>query len=171
MAIGGAYLWRQGEDDESVRVITGVQFPYPSGWTEQPLTPDDRNAGLVLRLEHGDPAASFLARTVIARLPEGLDMTELGAQTEAALAAEVEGFELVSTEIVTVGDYQGAEITYAQTDEDPAGHWVRMTIVPTENQTFYLTLRTAGEGPSSVRNDGRQMVEDFAAYVNSASNK
>ena len=53
----GLYFWLQDDGGESARVVTAVQFPYPNGWDEQPLTAADKNAGLVLSLERQRPGA------------------------------------------------------------------------------------------------------------------
>ncbi len=166
LVVGAFALSAGSSDQDTARVVTGVQFPYPAGWSEQALTEDDRNAGLVLRLERDTPDASFLARTVIARTPADLDINELAADTKAALATEIEGFQLVSSDVVEVAGRQAVEVTYQQTVDTPPGtHWVRMTIVPGENQTFYLTFRAAAADFDTVENDGQQIVQDFVAYI------
>lgn len=161
----GLYFWMRG-DGESVRVVTGVQFPYPEGWTEQPLTDADRKAGLLLKLDRQQPAASFLARTVIARLDPAVDVNKLTDDTVAALSAEIENFELVSKEVLPVGPYNAVRINYRQAGvEGAAGHQNLMVIVPTANQTFYLTLRAERGDFRRVEDEGLQIIEDFVAYV------
>jgi hypothetical protein len=169
--IAGVYVWRQGggEDQPAIRVITGVQFPYPAGWAEQPLSADDKKAGLVLRVERENPAASFLARTVVAPVVPELDVSKLASDTEAALKGQIEGFQSLSKEVVTIGGYQAAEITYRQANGKPSDDFtVRMTIIPTTNQTFYLTLRSPTDQFTGVNTDGHKMAEDFATYVRAA---
>ena len=160
-----------GDDEKSVRVVTGVQFPYPEGWTEQPLSQDDRNAGLLLKLGQEDPSASFLARTVIARLSPDFNSLELAGETEAALAAELDGFDLVSSDVELVGPYQAVLIEYQQpaVGEEPASQTL-LVILPGENQTFYLTVRADKRDFRGIKDDGLKIVSDFAAYVSASPN-
>jgi hypothetical protein len=160
-----------GDDEKSVRVVTGVQFPYPEGWTEQALSQDDRNAGLLLKLGQEDPAASFLARTVIARLSADFNALELAGETEAALAAQLEGFDLVSSDVELVGPYQAVLIEYQQpaVGEEPASQTL-LVILPGENQTFYLTVRADKRDFRGIKDDGLKIVADFAAYVSASPN-
>jgi hypothetical protein len=165
----GIYLWRQGSDEESIRVVTGLQFPYPEGWTEQPLSDADKNAGLVLMVNSEQPTGSFLARTVIGQPAADLDMNKLAGDTEAALAGEIQGFELISKEVTVIGGFQAVQIDYRQDSADPpGGHRVRMTIIPTANQTFYLTTRAARSDFNDISDESRKIVEDFMAYVSAA---
>lgn len=167
--IAGIYAWSQSNNEDTARVVTGVQFPYPTGWSEQQLTEADRNAGLMLQLDKQAPEASFLARTVIARTPADLDLSGLAAATEEALAAEVDGFQLVSSELVEYGERRVVEVTYQQAGNDPGEtHRIRMTILPSENQTFYLTFRAAAGDFDAVADDGQQIVEDFVTYVSAS---
>ena len=171
VAATGVYLLVRGGDEESVRVVTGVQFPYPQGWAEQPLSGDDRNAGLLLKLERGDPAASFLARTVIARLPADFNAQALASDTEAALAAEIDGFDLLSSEVAAVGPYQAVLIEYRQAAaEGQPAYQTLLAILPDENQTFYLTVRAERGDFRQTKDEGLKIIGDFSAYVSAPPN-
>ncbi|MEK7248345.1 MAG: LpqN/LpqT family lipoprotein [Chloroflexota bacterium] len=169
-ALGGAgtgvFLWLSAGEGESVRVITAVQFPYPQGWSEQPLTAEDRSAGLMLKLDRQDPAATFLARTVIARLAPDFDVSRLADETATALTGEIEGFELLDKGVLALGPYQAVRVEYSQTgvEESPDYHTV-MTIVPTENQTFYLTVRATKNDFRKIKEEGLQITNTFVTYV------
>ncbi|MDO8614288.1 MAG: hypothetical protein Q7T33_00945 [Dehalococcoidia bacterium] len=165
----GLYLWLQDDGGESVRVVTAVQFPYPNGWDEQSLTEADRNAGLVLSLERQRPDASFLARTVITRLPADFDLNQLADESEAALSSEIESFELLRGSVVSVGPYDAVKLNYLQTDEAGVDHEVIMVIVPTPNQTFYLTFRAEKTDFQQIEDEGLEIADTFAAYVSAGS--
>jgi hypothetical protein len=160
---------RDDDTAPSVRVITGVQFPYPAGWSEQPLTDDDKTAGLVLKLERRNPEASFLARTVVARLAPGFDINQLSADSQRALSSEIEGFDPVSNDVKLVAGMQAVQIRYSQADEGDGRFQTLMTIIPMPNQTFYLTMRTGESEYDRAEAEGVQLMDTFAAYVNSAS--
>ncbi len=165
----GLYLWLGTGDGDSARVVTGVQFPYPDGWTEEALTEADKQAGLLLKLQHDDPPASFLARTVLGALPEDFDINALADDSERALRAEIENFELDEKTVTRFGSYDAVEIRYRQigagADED---YEVLMVIVPTGNQTFYLTLRALEEEFGVVEAQGIDIVRTFVSYVETA---
>jgi hypothetical protein len=163
------YMYLQDDEGESIRVITGVQFPYPAGWGEQPLTNSDKTAGLVLRLERQDPEASFLARTVVARLAPNFDVNQLSADSARVLRSEIEGFNLISNEVKPVSSLQAVQIRYDQADEGDGKFQTLMTIIPLPNQTFYLTMRAPEAQYDRAEAEGLQLMETFAAYVNSAA--
>lgn len=165
----GLYLWLSDGGETSTRVVTGVQFPYPDGWSEQALTDADRQAGLILKLDHDEPDASFLARTVVAALPQDFDVNALAADTEEALAADIEGFELIRRDVSRVGSYDAVEIDYLQQAEDEFGeHRILMVIAPTPNQTFYLTIRAERADFPAVEHEGRETISTFMTYVEAA---
>jgi hypothetical protein len=165
-AATGAYLWLRGGDGEPIRVVTSVQIPYPEGWGEQPLTEADRNAGLLLKLDRERPEASFLARTVIARLAPDFDIDELAGDTEAALSAEIDNFDLISSSVLPIGPFDAVRIYYRQTgEEELAGHRVIMAIVPTPNQTFYLTFRAEERDFRRIEGEGLQIIDAFVNDV------
>lgn len=165
----GLYLRLQDDGGESARVVTAVQFPYPVGWNEQPLTEADRNAGLVLSLEKRQLGAAFLARTVITRLPEDFDINQLAEESEAALSSEIESFELLRRSVVSVGVYDAVKLNYLQTDEGGVEHEATMVIIPTSNQTFYLTFRAEAKDFQKMEDEGLQIADTFAAYVSAAT--
>ena len=162
----GLYFWLSGGGGESIRVVTAVQIPYPDGWSEQPLTDADRNAGLLLTLERDGPDASFLARTVIAGLAPDFDVNQLADDAGAALSAEIENFDLLSKSVVPIGPFDAVRISYRQADERGfSDHQVLMTIVPTPNQTFYLTFRAEREDFLAVEDEGLEITDTYIAYV------
>ena len=165
----GLYFWLQDDGGESARVVTAVQFPYPDGWDEQPLTAADRNAGLVLSLDRQRPGASFLARTVITRLPADFDINQLADESEAALSSEIPSFELLRGSIVSVGTYDAVKLNYLQTDEDGVDHEATMVIIPASNQTFYLTFRAEEADFQRIEDEGLEIADTFAAYVSAAT--
>ena len=163
----GIYFWMRGGDGESIRVVTAVQFTYPSGWSEQPLTEADGNAGLLLSLERESPDASFLARTVIARLAPDFDTNQLADDTVAALSAEIDNFDLLSKSVSPVGPFDSVRIYYRQEGEGAFApdHQVLMAIVLTPNQTFYLTLRAEKDDFRGVEDEGLGIIDEFVAYI------
>lgn len=163
----GLYLWL-GDGGESLRAVRAVQIAYPEGWTEQPLTQADRQAGLLFKLERGAPAASFLGRTVVARLAADFDVYKLADDTQVALGSEIEGFDMVSRSVLQVGPYDTVRVYYRQAaPEGEPEYQTLMTIVPTPVQTFYLTLRAENDDFSRVEAQGLQIIENFVAYVSS----
>ena len=163
----GTYLWLRGGDGESIRVVTAVQVSYPAGWSEQPLSEADRNAGLLLKLERERPEASFLARTVIARLAPDIDTNQLADDTAAALSAEIDNFDLLSKSVSPIGPFDAVRIYYRQRGDEGLAttHQVLMTIVLTPNQTFYLTLRAEKKDFQKIEDEGLDIIGAFASDV------
>ena len=163
------YLLVRGGDD-SVRVIIGVEITYPAGWSEVPLTTDDTNAGLLLKVDREKPEASFLARTVIATLATDFDINQLAEETVAALNAEVDNFTLLSDSVSKVGAFDAVLISYLQKGEGTSApdYRVFMAIVPTPNQTFYLTTRAEKKDFSKVEDEGLAIINAFATNVSAS---
>ena len=163
----GAYLLLAGGESEAPsRVVIAVQVAPPAGWTAETLTTDDQGAGVLLKLESASPDASFLARTVIGKLPADFDIQKLAADTEAALAADIENFKLVDTKIASAGSFDAVWIRYRQAGEGAAPDYQTMvTVIPTPNQTFFLTIRSEQSDFSEVEAAGRKIIGDVATYV------
>ena len=165
----GTYLILRGGDD-SVRVIIAVEISYPAGWSEVPLTTDDSNAGLLLIVEREKPEASFLARTVIATLATDFDINELAVETVAALSAEVDNFTLLGDSVSPVASFDSVLISYQQKGEEASApdYQVFMDIVPTPNQTFYLTIRAEKKDFKGIEDEGLDIINAFAANVSAS---
>lgn len=165
IAAATALLLLQGNDD-SRQVVTGVQISYPLGWQEQVLSEADRNAGLLVSLEHADSDAVFLARTVIGTLADDFSIDQLSTDSRAALASEVNGFRLLSNEITNIAGLDVVRIHYEQASESASDRFQSLMIIaPRENQTFYLTLRAEDSNFAEVESDGTQMMTEFLAKV------
>jgi hypothetical protein len=162
------YFAIRSTPDEAV-VVTAIRVQTPDGWSETPLTDADRGAGLLLKLENTDAQASFLARSVVARLDEGFSIEQLATDTEAAIERELDTAYGVSSGIIQFGESQAVEVLYRQPvqveDEDPVTYQTRMVIIPTENQTFYLTLRAPASTFDSIAGDGDQIMQQVASAV------
>ena len=163
------YLLVRGGDD-SVRVIIGVEITYPAGWSEVPLTADDTNAGLLLKVDREKPEASFLARTVIATLATDFDINQLAEETVAALNPEVDNFTLLGDSVSPVGAFDSVLISYQQKGEGTSApdYQVFMAIVPTPNQTFYLTVRAEKKDFRGIEDEGQAIINAFATNVSAS---
>ncbi len=168
-AATGTYLILRGGDD-SVSVIIAVEITYPAGWSEVPLTADDTNAGLLLKVEREAPEASFLARTVIATLATDFDINVLAEQTVAALSAEIDNFTLLGDSVSPVASYDSVLLSYEQkgVERSAPDYQIFMAIVPTPNQTFYLTLRAEKKDFGGIEEEGLEIINAFAANVSAS---
>jgi hypothetical protein len=172
VAVGfAAYTLLQSEEEAppGTRVVTGVNFPYPAGWAEEPLTENDRGAGIILHLDRQDPEATFLARTVVAPLAANFDINALAVDTQRALNNEIEGFKLVSNNVTTFSSVPAVQIAYTQPGEDDVSFSTLMVIAPTANQTYYMTVRAPEGEFSRVEAEGIGLVETLMAYVTQAA--
>ncbi len=156
--------------DESVSVIVAVEIAYPAGWSEVPLTTDDSNAGLLLIVEREKPEATFLARTVIATLAADFDINLLTEETVAALSAEIENFTLLGDSVSPVASFDSVLLSYEQKGAETSApdYQIFMAIVPTPNQTFYLTLRAEKKDFGGIEEEGLEIINAFAANVSAS---
>lgn len=173
-ALGATLYAVLQQDDEKSAVIpaaTGAdagEFRYPASWDEEPRTPADETAGLLLKLERPDAEASFLIRRAAGRLEPGFSLDALASQTEAALKAEIENLKLLENRRYRDGSLDVVEISYLQ-DRSPENFRVVLLVIPTEEQTFYVTSRAAENGFQKVEKDVREMNRDFIRYVRSTT--
>lgn len=166
-----AYLiFTGGSDSDDTVVVTSVTIEPPAGWVVTPLTEADQGAGLILKLDNVDHEASFLGRMVVAHVGEDFNITQLGVDTEAALLRDIEGVTITSNDVVQLGDFEAVKVVYRQAatargDDDAESFRTSMVIVPTENQTFYLTLRSPSDAPRSLEADGDLIVQRILSAV------
>ena len=145
-------------DDDNVATVSSLNIALPAEWNEAALTRDDRAAGVIYRADHAEPDASVVVRTVTGALPETFNIEALAADTEAALAAEVDGFELVSRSIGTLAGNDAISIVYRHDTEEQS----RMVILPKANQTYYGVLTSASSDFAAIEEDSAAIFESIA---------
>jgi hypothetical protein len=155
-AIAAAYMLITDDTDEAP-LITSMSIDYPAGWQGKTLDQNDTLAGLLVDASHTTPDASFLARSIPGRPAEPFDVNVLGGQIEAALGSEIAGFELVSRNVADGGSFEAVQIYYRQ-DLDGAEYQTLMVVIPTERQTFYLTLRAGASDFPALEGSGREIL-------------
>ena len=165
----GLYISLREDKGESVRVLTGVQSPYPEGWVEQPLTDDDRAAGFVLKVDRQDPQATFLARAVLTKSGERRDASQLSEQSAWVLSMLVDDVHLITNEIKTIASVEAVQLTYRQTAEADANFETLVTVLPLPNRTFYLTMRAPAADYGRAEPQGIQLMDNVAADIIDAS--
>jgi hypothetical protein len=145
-------------DDNEAVVSTPLAVSLPDEWAKTALASDDPNAGVIYRAARAEPDASLVVRTVTAPLPDDFDMEPLAAETEAALAAEVDGFELVSSSVTLLADKDAVSIVYRHGAEEQS----RMVILPAANQTYYVVLTFASSDAPALEEDAAALFESIA---------
>ena len=163
-----AYLLLVDSDSAEAPIVTAVSIEYPVGWEGVPLTQEEQAAGVLIKLSHESPDASFLARGVPGRPEQPFDVETLGVEIERALTAEIEGFEVISRTTVEWGSFPAVQIHYRQPDEAGVAHQVLMVVIPTERQTFYVSMRAPADEFPSVEAGSRSMIDSFVAYIDDA---
>ena len=152
----------------NVKVVRNVNLSYPDGWQEERLTNADVIAGILLKLRSEDPEATFILRTIVGKLEEGVDMDGLSDQIVAAFEKEIENFDLVEKKVSRLESFNSVEVTYKQkSSEDNKTYQSRIIIMPTKNQTLYLTFRSEDTDFEKIEADIEKMTSDFAAYLES----
>ena len=145
--------------------ISSVSFSYPEGWQEVKLTNADKIAGLILRLKKADPESSTLVRAITGKLEKDIDIKALPGQIADTLSREAQNVTIVSKEVVRVGPYDAIKVRYKQVSKDNVTFENVMTVIPTLNQTYYLTARTKQADFSKIEADIDKLVKGFADSV------
>ena len=152
----------------TVKVVRSVNLSYPDGWQEERLTNADVIAGILLKLGREDPEATLILRTIVGKLEEGVDINSLSDQIVAAFEKEIENFSLVEKKVSRLESFNSVDVIYKQSSsEDNKIYKNRIIIMPTKNQTFYLTFRSEDTDFEKIEADIEKMTSDFAAYLES----
>ena len=152
----------------TVKVVRSVNLSYPDGWQEERLTNADVIAGILLKLRREDPEATLILRTIVGKLEEGVDINSLSDQIVAAFEKEIENFSLVEKKVSRLESFNSVDVIYKQSSsEDNKIYKNRIIIMPTKNQTFYLTFRSEDTDFEKVEADIEKVTSDFAAYLES----
>ena len=152
----------------TVKVVRSVNLSYPDGWQEERLTNADVIAGILLKLRREDPEATLILRTIVGKLEEGVDINSLSDQIVAAFEKEIEKFSLVEKKVSRLESFNSVDVIYKQSSsEDNKIYKNRIIIMPTKNQTFYLTFRSEDTDFEKVEADIEKVTSDFAAYLES----
>ncbi len=149
-------------------IVTSVSLSYPSGWREQPLSDFDKKVNIILRLKKVSPDASFIARTVFGDLEKGFDINSLSDQTAESLAKKIQNFELSGKSVSHIGPFDAVQVLYTQVGpKDNNSYENILIIIPTQNQTFYLTFRSLEGDFSKIKSDVETITNNFATYLTS----
>ncbi len=152
----------------TVKVVRSVNLSYPDGWQEERLTNADVIAGILLKLGREGPGATLILRTIVGKLEEGVDINSLSDQIVAAFEKEIENFSLVEKKVSRLESFNSVDVIYKQSSaEDNKIYKNRIIIMPTKNQTFYLTFRSEDTDFEKIEADIEKMTSDFAAYLES----
>jgi len=159
-----------GKLGADVSNIEETQFVYPEEWVLQEMSEDDVNAGILLLLERSDPTASLLIRTIYGDLDPDLNINALADSVEDALIVGVEDFDLIDTDVTTIGKSDAVIISYLQgsdSTDDVDTYQNQMVIIPTQQQTFYLTFRSDEEVFDDIQGEIDTIVTNFGNYIDS----
>ena len=174
--LGGFFLFKDKISDltskngvTNVEVVSKVDIDYPQGWTEQTLTDGDKIAGIILNLEKKDPEASFILRTIVGQLEENINMSDLSDKIVDTFNQEIENFDLVSKKVYRLDSFDAIEVRYTQESEaeDNKVFENLIIIIPTKNQTFYLTFRANESDFDQIQEDIEKISKDFGGQIKS----
>lgn len=175
LLIGGAvYYFRDNlfsnvdRTQNTNTVVRTASTTYPAGWTPEPLTSADRLAGLILKVGREKPTAALTIRTIIGQLESGLNVGATADQVVDSLKKEVGNFSLVDKKTSRLKSYDTIQIRYRQgspPDQGTAENW--LTILLTQHQTFYVTVRAAETDFRAIETDANKMLGGFATYLHS----
>jgi hypothetical protein len=134
----------------------------PTGWTRVTPSTADRSRGVIAAVAHRRPAATVIVRRIRGRLTGRIDLAAIGAAAQAALAKSTTGFEPVNRTVVRVSDADAAELVWDETGKDGATFRSTMLIVPTRNESFYVTLRCSRADAAAIHDSGLRVLRVLA---------
>ena len=175
--LGGFFLFKDKISDTTpkngvtnVEIVSKVDIDYPQGWTEQKLTDVDKIAGIILNLERSTPEATFILRTIVGQLEENINIDELSDEIVNKFNKEIENFDLVNKKVYRLDSLDAIEVRYKQKSEaeDNKVYENLIIIIPTKNQTFYLTFRSDESDFDKIQKDIGKISKDFVSPLKSA---
>lgn len=140
------------------------EYSLPQRWTQRAVTPEQEEAGILLRLERTQPAAVFLMRSIVGNLDRGVDVAAVADATAAALRRELRGLDTLSRQTVVNQDQQIAHLQYEQTS--PKGRAVTdLYVLPTQRQTFYLSFRSDAAAHEALSAEREAILDQVVATI------
>ncbi len=157
---------QSGTQEEKVQIApSGIV--YPDGWEEATeITASNKESGVISEASHTNPDVKVLVREEAAKLPKGSDISKLPDTIVAGLDDGLEGFTLVSKEVVKIGDYEAINVKYTDLDANQIKHTSEMFVVPTPKNTFYITYRSNKDFPE-LKDDIAKINQSVANYIKS----
>lgn len=157
---------QSGTQEEKVQIApSGIV--YPDGWEEATeITASNKESGVISEASHTNPDVKVLVREEAAKLPKGSDISKLPDTIVAGLDDGLEGFTLVSKEVIKIGDYDAINVKYTDLDANQIKHTSEMFVMPTPKNTFYITYRS-NKDFSELKDDIAKINQSVANYIKS----
>jgi hypothetical protein len=169
LGAAGAYYVAAGEGTPHRPASEQVGRPegqaLPERWTQRAVTPDEEEAGILLRLERTRPTSSFLMRSIIGDLQGDVSTSAIADATEAALRRDVRGLGQLTQEIVVNRDREVAHLRYEQSLSKAAPATTDLYILPTQRQTFYLSFRTDAADHEALSKERETILNQVIATI------
>lgn len=166
----GVYAVTTWQQDSGVP--TDVRSGAPSAgpqdeqqWARQPISAEEQEAGVLLKLRRTGPEASFLMRGIVGDLDPDLDLRGLVETTGEALARDVEGLRNLRRDVVVRRSHELAYFQYEQVGEGELSTTTDLFVLPTPRQTFYFSFRSATADHAALGPDRQTILDDVLATV------
>lgn len=134
----------------------------PPGWERLPVPPANRARGVLVEAGRSQPPASIVVRHMRGRLGPGFDIGKLAGDAQRALVAATEGLEVLDQAIVGVAGHDAIRFAWREAVPGGAAFRSTMLIVPTSEETVYVTLRALESEYRLVREDGERVLPRLA---------
>ena len=160
---GSAIASRSRDASDRVSRIEALRaVPVPPEWERLTNEPTGGQPGVVLAAGRSAPAASVVIRRVGGRLAGDVDPAEVAQKAEAALRDETPGFEPIDRSVARAEEVDVARLSWRERDAGGAVFRSTMLIVPTADESFYLTLRALEAEYTAVREEGELFLQRLA---------
>ena len=157
-------FFSKSPQEQQTQDVEDVSIELPDGWGEVKLTASDQKAAIIARRERSNPNASLIIRKIVGQLDENFDIKTLPEALVATFSTELKGFTLVDKEVKKFGGFETAQVHYKQTTKGETFENL-IVVMPTANQTFYLTFRASEDDFAEAQDDFDTIVTDFADFV------
>lgn len=148
------------------RLITSAPIALPDGWQDQAPTQPERRIGVMRKLQHANPPGNVVFRAVRTELAEDFSVQNLPNDLEKSFKREIANFSLVSKSTTKVGEHDAAQIRYReQTSRQRGQYETVMVVIPTDQQTFYVSFRSPVANFTQTEDDISRILDSFGGYL------
>lgn len=165
IAIGaGTAITSRSRDgtDRGSRIEALRAVAVPPEWERLTNEPTGGQPGVVFVAGRSSPAASVVIRRVGGRLAGDVDPADVAQKAEAALRDDTPGFEPIDRSVTRAEEVDVARLSWRERDAGGAVYRSTMLIVPTADESFYLTLRALEAEYTAVRDEGELLLQRLA---------
>lgn len=169
VSFGGRLLYKKMSatktQPQATRVLETVTLDSVSQWEPIVLSDIEKKAGIIARQKKSQPEATLIFRKIPGKLDDKVDINKLPDEIVASFTKTLTNFTLIDKKVVDVGGFQTVLIHYKMTGSKEGTLENEIFVIPTANQTFYLTYGAKEADFAQLEGDINTLNDSFIKQV------